>query len=233
MSEAQTNIEKSPVYKALGVALLEYVVPTAATAGMLTVIVKTFDGMHVGTQFDIRLFLGWFAAILFVVSTGHSARHNNQSSWGPVAFDLIETLAMVAAFHFLGLVTDNTLESVRWFYAALFVYLATILARRWRKQWRSPTHENSDADLFIIGLTVLVAAGSLLFMIFYSPLASANLTAGIVLFLALGLYIKLAIAREKKTAPATLQPQPPLAAPPVTEPAKAPEKPKPAPETAA
>jgi len=204
---AKTTTDKA--YAAWGLAILFYVVPTAATAGLLTILARTIDHTAQG----IPLWLGWFVTVLFVVSTGHSEKHDDHKSVVGVLFDLAETFTMVAAFHALGLVTTNDYLSNGMFFVWLGWYLLTILGRRFLRRKRNDAQalalKNSWADQFIATFTWFVTAASLLIGYGHDYLANrgwANAVdywATIVLWLILIIYSILAFVREGQIEPQT------------------------------
>ena len=191
------------VYAAWGMPILNYVVPTAATAGLLIVFVRTLDGGAHG----IGLWLGWFASIFFVVSTGHSEKHDSREAAFGVVFDLIETLAMVAAFHSLGLVMGNETPLCGAFFIWLGLYLLAILGRRLMQAGRNTPRalalRSSGADRIIFSCTWIATAACLAYGVArtWLPLPNpplADYGAAVAAWIMLLVYIVLAFFREKQ-----------------------------------
>jgi len=192
-------------YAAWGLSILNYVVPTAATAGILTVIVHTYDaGIGFDQPWDLRLVLGWFAAVLFVVSTGHSSEHDKDNPLG-ILLDLVETAAMVFAFHSLGLVTGQAVDALdRAFFGWIGLYLAAVLVRRAIRYTQMPDAERvaakeADKWITILGAIVLAAMTFAWFLFEQAQRWCAHTGAylSIVLWIALFAYLCLTFRRAK------------------------------------
>jgi hypothetical protein len=197
-------------YRAWGLAIFNLVVPTAATAGLLTVIVNTFDQwvwIWHPWEFDYPLVFGWFSALLFVISTGHSSKDISRERAPAILFDLGETIAMVLAFHLLGLILAERPDApTGGFFLCIALYLACITWRRWKGLWRTGSADSSTAaDSWIKNLRWTVLALTVFLALAYWVIKACSLIknwvflnaiAATVLWIALVLYLGLTVVRE-------------------------------------
>lgn len=204
-SQAGRRSLSSTAHHAWGLAILNLVVPTAATAGLLIVMARTLDNAvwMAPWELDYQLFLGWFAAILFVISTGHGLELNGNQSLSGIVLDVVETFSMVGAFHALGLVlgTDAVVPN-RPFFGWFSCYLVAVITRRaCTGKW--PTRQDRVGQM-IVGLAIVVAVMTGLTALFYWNVAPkwthfGNVSAWI-LWVGLLLYLAATFARERRKA---------------------------------
>jgi hypothetical protein len=193
------------VYGAFGMVIFKEVVPTAATAGLLTVLVRTVDAWPwSGGDFTPNLLLGWFAVMLFIVSTGHGDKHHNDKNPVGVIFDLLETALMFLAFHSLGLVTGKPPASNQFFFLWLALYLLSIFGRRYvnRKMQVAGAHAldglKSDLGIRILSGSVFVGAAAIFGWYFRKTgdLAAFERPIALALLCAVTLYVGLSLWRQ-------------------------------------
>ena len=184
-------------YHTIGGAVLDHLVPTAASAGLIVLILNTIVVATTPASADLTFSAGWFAAILFTVSVSQGMDLRREQALD-VVIDILEAIAMIYAFVALGLVEHGT-RPLWHFYAAVLAYLVLVLARR---KYAGTRDQLDRATPLITALTLVICV-----VLLMAAVVSARQWALVdypvicVLWVALVLYLGLALWREMKWPP--------------------------------
>jgi len=185
-------------YHTIGGAVLDHLVPTTASAGLIVLLLRTIEYVTTPADGDLAFSAGWFAAVLFAVSVSQGT-HLRRRDWGDVFLDIGEAIAMLYAFVALGFV-ESAPKPLWHFYSALLAFLLFILMRR--RYAKQATHAEDDATPWITRLTItvcVVLAAAIPVSAFHWLEVDYAIIVG--LWGALVIYVCLALWREIKWPP--------------------------------
>jgi hypothetical protein len=186
-------------YHTIGGAVLDHLVPTAASAGLIVLILNSIRVATTNVEADLWFAAGWFAAVLFTVSVSQGM-DQRQGKALDVFLDVGEAIAMVYAFVSLGLVDQST-RPLWHFYAAVLAYLVMVLVRRRFLGSKRPDDDRATPWITALTLVICVLLAAAI------PVSARQWFDGVdvlvisALWVALAIYLVLALWREMRWPP--------------------------------